>query len=528
MTQHSTNYDEGKVSETSAKADLRPEWGIFLPAMLIIFCISIPSFVFPEKSYEFISSIYRPFVDSTGSIYLWLTFFLIVLCAYYACTKWGDITFGDPNEPPEFKLSSWIAMIFCSGVAGAVMFWSIIEPLYNLATPPQYAKPMSVESFDWALAYLFLHWGPSAWCTYFICALPIAYMVHIKKRPFLRISSAAEPIIGKHKDGLFGRAIDIFFILGLLFCTAVTMCLSLPTVATALSLVLGLENNFALEIAILVFASLLCGITVYFGLKKGIKLLSDANVIIALAMVFYAFLVGPTSDIFDIFTNGMGKMLGNFGNMTFWTNPFGEGSFPQDWTIFYALFWAGYGPYMGMFIARISRGRTVREVIVWGMFGCIAGGYMIHGVFGSYTLWLQHTGALDAVAILQEKGTAVAMMSVISTLPLSEVVMLVYCGFSIVFLATSVNAGSFCMAATATRSLPEGAEPHRLHSTFWALAQGVFALGLLAVGALDFAKIFGNFSGALMALPIAMLTACWFVAIRYDGKYMLKHHVLKD
>lgn len=120
-------------------------------------------------------------------------------------------------------------------------------------------------------------------------------------------------------------------------------------------------------------SALLAGVTVYLGLKKGIKRLSDINVVIALAMVAYGALVGPTSSLFDIFTNAVGKMLGNFWSMTFWTNPFSEGSFPRDWTIFYALFWAGYGPFMGLFIARISRGRTVREVIGWGMFGTVAG-----------------------------------------------------------------------------------------------------------------------------------------------------------
>lgn len=156
---------------------------------------------------------------------------------------------------------------------------------------------------------------------------------------------------------------DVFFILGLLFCTAVTMCISLPTVEAALARVFGITPSFGLEIAILFVSALLAGVTVYLGLKKGIKRLSDINVVIALAMVAYGALVGPTSSLFDIFTNAVGKMLGNFWNMTFWTNPFSEGSFPRDWTIFYALFWAGYGPFMGLFIARISRGRTVREVI---------------------------------------------------------------------------------------------------------------------------------------------------------------------
>lgn len=510
-----------QATEKGNGIDLRPEWGIFIPSVLVIILISIPAVLYPKAAEEVVSAIYQPFAANFGTLYLWITVGLIILCVYFACSRYGDIKFGDPDEKPEFSLSSWIAMIFCSGVAGAVMFWSIIEPLWDIVQPPQYAAPMSTQAYDWALAYLLLHWGPNAWCTYFITALPIAYMFHIRRKPFLRISSAADMIIGKQKDGILGRCVDVFFILGLLFCTAVTMCISLPTVEAALARVFGITPSFGLEIAILFVSALLAGVTVYLGLKKGIKRLSDINVVIALAMVAYGALVGPTASLFDIFTNAVGKMLGNFWSMTFWTNPFSEGSFPRDWTIFYALFWAGYGPFMGLFIARISRGRTVREVIGWGMFGTVAGGFMIHGVFGSYTLWAQYHGIIDAVSILKTQGAPAAMMAVIDTLPFSKVVMLIYCAFSTIFLATTVNSGCYVVAATATRRMPVDADPHRYHCTFWAVAQGLLALGLLAMGGLEVAKIFGNFSGALMALPSLLLTACWLKIIREDGKDLL-------
>ncbi len=335
-------------------------------------------------------------------------------------------------------------------------------------------------------------------------------------------------IIGRQKDGILGRCVDVFFILGLLFCTAVTMCISLPTVEAALAQVFGMTPSFSLQVSILLVSALLAGVTVYLGLKKGIKRLSDLNVVIALGMVVYGALCGPTASLLDIFTNAFGKMLGNFWNMTFWTNPFSEGSFPQSWTIFYALFWAGYGPFMGLFIARISRGRTVREIIGWGMVGTVAGGFMIHGVFGSYTLWAQYHGIIDAVAVLKEQGAPAAMMAVIATLPYSKVVMLVYCAFSTIFLATTVNSGCYVVASTATRRMPTDSDPHRYHCTFWAVAQGLLALGLLAMGGLEVAKIFGNFSGALMALPSLLLTACWLKIIREDGRHLLLTQVKKD
>lgn len=513
--------------ECPADMDLRPEWKIFVPAILVVLLVSLPSILYPKASEQMVAAIYNPFAANFGTLYLWITVGLVMLCAYFAISKYGDIKFGEPDEAPEFSLGSWLAMIFSSGVAGAVMFWAIAEPIYDLISPPQHAAPMSVEAYEWSLAYLLLHWGPNAWCTYFITALPIAYIFHIKRKPFLRISSAAEMIIGKQKDGLLGRCVDVFFILGLMFCTAVTMCISLPTVEAALAQVFGIQPSFGLEIGILVVSALIAGYTVWMGLDKGIKWLSNINIVLALCMVAYAAVCGPSSTLFKIFTNALGKMIGNYWNMTFWTDPFGGSPFPQSWTIFYALFWAGYGPFMGLFIARISRGRTVREIIGWGMLGTVAGGFLIHGVLGSYSLWAQHTGLLDTAAILQAKGGPAAMIAVLNTLPFSKVLLLVYCFVSTIFLATSVNSGCYIVASVATRRMPTGCDPERTHRTFWALAQSLLALGLLALGGLEMAKMFGNFSGALMALPVLLLAACWFKILHQDGDRLVSYSTKK-
>ena len=458
--------------------DLRPEKTIFWPAVISILVISLPMLLFPKASEEIIGAIYQPFAAKFGALYRWVTVALIGLCVYFACSRYGDIKFGEPGEKPRYSLRSWVAMIFCSGVAGAVMFWSMIAPLWGIIT-----------------------------------ALPIAYMFHIRRRPVLRISSAAEVVLGRQTDGLIGRTTDVFFILGLLFCTAVTMCISLPTVEAALHSVFGITPSFGVEIVILIVSACIAGCSVWMGLDKGIKRLSDLNVIIALSMVVYGAICGPTAGLFDIFTNAVGKWLGNYWNMTFWTSPFNESTFPKDWTIFYALFWAGYGPFMGLFIARISRGRTVREVIGWGMAGCCAGGFLIHGVFGSYTLYIQYHGILDAASILRESGAPAAMMAVLDTLPFGKVVMLVYCAFSTIFLATSVDSGCYVVSSVATTRMGVNDDPARWHRSFWALVQALLALGLLSIGGLGVAKIFGNFSGALMALPSILLTICWLKII---------------
>lgn len=534
MLKESIMAKEKELSEHQQKQqkdeqgkDLRPEKGIFLPAAIGVLVVALPMMLFPDQSERIIGYIYTPFSIKFGSLYLWITVGLIFLGLYFALTRYGNIKFGDPNEEPEYSMMSWLAMIFCSGVAGDVMFWAVAEPLWDVLTPPQYATPMSTEAYDWALSYMMLHWGPNAWITYFVSALPITYLFHIRRRPVLRISAAAGNILGKQTNGIIGRVCDVFFILGLLFCTAVTMCVSLPTVTNALGKVFGLTPSFRIEVCVLIFSSCLAAWSVWSGLKKGIKVLSNINVCIALIMLAYTALVGPTSSLFDIFTNAFGKLLGNYWNMHFWTSPFSTSTFPRDWTIFYALFWAGYGPFMGLFIARVSRGRTIREVVLIGLLGTCGCSYIIHGVLASYTLYVQYHGIIDAVSILKESGGPAAIVAVIGTLPFGKFVMLGYCMFSTIFLATSVDSSCYIISSVATKRMGIFDDPARWQRVFWAFVQAMLGLGLLSIGGIGVAKIFGNFSGALMALPVILLTLAWLKIIKTDGRYLLYKFVPK-
>ena len=250
--------NQSKTAQPVKDYDLRQEWKIFIPTIIIILLISIPAVVAPKSTEEFFKALYNPLAFNFGTLYLWITVILICMCFYFALSRWGNIKFGRKDEKPEFSILSWSAMIFCSAVGGAIMFWAITEPLYDIMSPPQYAQPMSVDAYDWALAYLLMHWGPNAWCTYLITSLPIAYLFYIRKEPFLRISTACIPIVGeRNASGLFGRCLDVFFILGLMFCTAVTMCISLPTVAHALKSVFGISAELSTQIIILVFSGLI-------------------------------------------------------------------------------------------------------------------------------------------------------------------------------------------------------------------------------------------------------------------------------
>lgn len=496
-------------------SDLKPEMKILVPATLVILLIALPSMIWPESTQKLFASINNAFTANTGSLYLWISFIMVCLSAYFVFSKYGDIKFGEPDEKPEFGNFGWIAMMFCTGVAGAVMFWSIVEPLWDLAAPPQYAEAMSTNAYEWSLAYVLFHWGPLTWPWYVVTALPICYMFYKLKRPVLRISAAAEPVLGeKNVKGPLGMGLETFFVVGLVFSNAAVMGISIPIVNHAISSTIGVEPGKGMELAvILVSTSIFCG-SLWLGLKKGIQRLSNLNVIIALLMIVFAFVMGPTRFILDTFTNSVGVMLDNYFKMQFWTDPFTPGRFPQDWTVFYALFMASYGPVMGLFIARISRGRTVRQIVSMGILGGMAGAFMIHGVFGSYTLHVQLNGIVDAVSILKESGGPAAMVAVLKSLPLGIVVLVGYSIFSTIFLATSVDSCALVISTAVTKKMLPSEDPSRGHRLYWALLQGGLGVSLLMLGGLGSVRVFANFAGALMVFPIIFAVISWFKMLR--------------
>ena len=504
------------------QADTRMDPQIYIPAAGILLLIVAGCIASPEKAEALLKAVYNPFALHTGTIYLWVTLGMILLSIYFTCSRFGSIRFGEAGEKPEFTNGAWLAMMFCSGVAGAVMFWSIVEPLWNLTFPPQYAASLSREAYDWSLAYVLLHWGPVTWPWYAITALPICYMFYRLKKPVLRISAVGEPVIGKKAtDGWVGKAIEVFFIIGLMFSNTAVMGVSLPIVAHAFGSLTGLEPDFTMQVGILILSTAIFTTSVTLGLKKGIKVLSYANVVIAVGMILFAFIVGPSTQMINGFTNAFGKMCSNFAQMLLWTSPWEANSFPQDWTVFYALWMASYGPFMGLFIARISRGRTVRAVIMMSVFGGMAGSYLIHGVFGSYTLYVQQNNIVDAVSILKASGGPAALIAVLQTLPGHAVVLIGYCMFSTIFLATSVDSSAYVISCAATRRMTLGTEPSLGNRFFWAMLQGGVALAVISLGGLEAAKIFANFSGALMLVPIGIAIVAWF-------KFMRNHDMAKE
>jgi BCCT family betaine/carnitine transporter len=458
---------------------------VFWPALIVVVSAIVPLIAFPEASSRVLGRILEVVTHQLGFLFLWFTLGVFGVLLWFAFGRYGRVKFGDPDAEPEFRTLSWIGMLFCAGIGTSLLYWATIEWVYYYQAPPFGIDPESAEAAQWGAMYGLFHWGPMAWALYCIPALPIAYAFHNRKIPFLRISQACRGVIGDRADGPLGKLIDVLFIFGLIGGTGTSLGLGTPILSESISSLFGIERTFALDAFVIVIWTAIFGTTVYLGMEKGIKRLADANVYLGFILCAFVLVAGPTVFILDTFTNSLGLLMTNFFRMSLYTDPVGQSGFPQTWTVFYWAWWIAYAPFMGLFIARISRGRTIREVVwanlVWGSFGC----WLFFAVFGNTALHDQLTGKVPVIEIMNEVSPQAAIVAVVEALPAGTFVLVLFVAMCFIYSATTLQASAYTIAAVASKDLVAGeSEPKRWNRLFWALALGGMAVALMYLGGL--------------------------------------------
>ncbi len=469
------------MSNQSAPIDKQ----VFWPALICVIAVIAALIFVPDKSAAFLDQMLRFTTNQLGFLYLWFTVAAFAILLWFAFGRYGRVKFGDPEDQPEFATLSWIAMLFCAGIGTSLLYWATIEWVYYYQAPPFGIEAESAEAAHWAAMYGMYHWGPLAWTIYCIPALPIAYAFHNKKIPFLRISQACRGVIGDRADGPLGKLIDVLFIFGLIGGTGTSLGLGTPILSESIGALLGIEPTFRLDVFVVVTWTAIFGTTVYLGLEKGIKRLADLNVYLGFFLCALVLALGPTVFIVDTFTNSLGLLANNFIKMSFYTDPVGHSGFPQTWTYFYWAWWIAYAPFMGLFVARISRGRTIREVVfanlIWGSLGC----WLFFALFGNTALYDELNGLVPVMQIMNDASPQAAIVAVVKALPLGTFILVLFVGMCFVYSATTLQASAYTIASVASRDLKAGErEPLRWNRLFWALALGGMAVSLMHLGGL--------------------------------------------
>ena len=474
-----SDADHHEISEPAV------DWAVFVPAVIIVLVCAIPLMIFPNSTAEALGEGRKIIMSNFLWLYLLVALAAFGFCMWLAFGRFAHVKLGAADEPPEYSDAHWVAMMFTAAIGAAVLAWGFAEPIYYLQTPPLGIEVGSSTAFEWAHMYPLLHWGLVPWSIYAVPAVPIAYMLYVKRYPVLRISSACDgalPIKGRNQ---IKTTIDILIVLGIVGGVTTSLGLVVPLLSAMLSTLFGIEDSMMVKMSVLCMWTLLFGASVYRGLKAGIKVLADINIALAITAIIFVLIAGPGIFIMDLTVNSIGLMFSNFVSAATWTDPINNGSFPEDWTGFYWAWWLAYTGMIGLFFARISRGRTIRQlvlgVITWGCLGT----WLFMAVMGGYSLYLETTGTLEVKEILTNQGMSFVNALVIQSMPLGKFTLAMFTLLSIIFYATSIDSGAYVLASICAKNLPSHAEPKRWNRLAWAGLLALSTAGILQSGTLD-------------------------------------------
>lgn len=485
----------------------------FFGALVLLFSVVIPLMIWPVEGGEWIALAKSFMTGKLGFLYLSLGLAAFFFMTYIIFSDIGQIKLGDADEKPEFTTASWAAMLFCGGIGASILYWGMLEWAYHYQNPPFQLAAGSAAAISWSATYGIFHWGPIAWCIYMIPAIPIAYFYYVRKQSVLKVSAALMPVIGEARSqGKLGKFIDILFIFGLLGGAATTLGLAAPMINEGINQLFDIPTTTGSQIGVLLLCTALFAYSSYKGMDEGIKVLSNINFWGALGLLVFILVVGPTLFMIETGIDSIGRMLSNFFIMATWSESFGgygpfkNTNFPQDWTVFYWAWWLVFAPSMGLFVARISRGRTIKQMVSGSIFFGSMGCALFFIILGNYGLSLQLSGELDVVGILNAKGANATIYAVLGQLPMSTAIIAIFTLLCIIFTATTFDSISFILASVVQNNVTE--DPMRWNRLFWAFTLSFMPSVLLFMGglsALQTAAIVGG-------LPLLVITVMLMIS----------------
>lgn len=462
----------------------------FFGSLSLLLLVTLPLLIWPNQGAVWMQIARDFLVTNFGIAYLLIGLGSFLFMLYLAFSDVGKIRLGEPDSVPEFKTVSWASMLFCAGIGIGIMYWSMIEWAYYYTDPPFLIEGESKDALAWASTYGLFHWGPVAWSIYLVPAVPIAYFYHVRNIKVLKLSEAIAPVIGERRaHGAWGKLVDVLFIFGMLGGGATSLGLGAPLLNEGLHELFGVPRNIPVKIALLLLCAAIFGASAYAGIRKGIQTLSNINLALALILITFVLLVGPTLFIFEVSFASIGLLITNFFTMSTYLEPFGgyggssDSSFPQDWTVFYWAWWLSFAPTIGLFIARISRGRTMGSMILGTLFYGSIGCALFFMILGNYAIWLQITDTVDVVSVLNNESPTAAIFAVLGSLPFKTAVIAIYTVLALIFLSTTFDSISYILASAVQNRVDD--EPMRWNRLFWAGALSFLPVALLLMGGLE-------------------------------------------
>lgn len=498
-------------------------WVIW-PAAIVVAIFSAFAIIFPAAAEAAFGAMQTVVVNTFSWYYVLIAAFFVVFAVFIGFSRYGDIKLGRDDEEPEFSFLSWVSLLFAAGMGIGLVFYGVSEPLSHYVDPKPGVAGTPAQLAQSALTQTYLHWGVHAWAIYVVVGLALAYAIHRRGRP-LSIRYALEPLIGQRVKGGWGNTIDTVALVGTLFGVATSLGLGVLQIGAGLSAA-GIidEPSLAVHIAIITVVTVAVLGSVLSGLTRGMKWLSTANLILAGILLIFILIAGDTTYLLREWVQSIGAYLQNFIGLSFSVSAF-QGEAGQEWqaawTAFYWGWWISWAPFVGVFIARVSRGRTVRQFVMGVLIVPTLVGILWFAVLGGSAIKIEmdQPGALTPGGEVDVEGSLFELFTYLPgtlALTIGAIVLVA------IFFVTSADSGALVMGMLATGGNPEPSRPVRTLFTF---ATAILAVALLIAGGLNALQT----AAILIALPfsVVMLLMCWSTIIAFQRERKLYERALR-
>ncbi|KFI06970.1 BCCT family transporter [Massilia sp. BSC265] len=468
-----------------------------------IFLIVLWGIIAPDNMAGVFAAMLASLTRNFGWLYLWVVLALVMFAAYVAFSRYGNLKLGGEDDEPDFSVGSWFAMLFAAGMGIGLVFWGVAEPVSHYVTPPPGIAAGTPEAANAAMRYVFFHWGVHPWAVYSVVALAISFFQYRRGGGAL-ISTVTGSLPWRPV-----RAASSLFnglaVVATAFGVAASLGVGALQINSGLNAVFGLEISPAAQVAIIVVTAALFITSAVSGVGKGVKLLSNVNMAVAALLAVAVFLLGPTVAIIDTFTNTLGSYASELVRMSLRSTPFRDSNWVGNWTIFYWAWWISWSPFVGLFIARVSRGRTIREFILGTVLAPSLAAFVWFSIFGGTALYLeiwQHVPLAEAV----KADLATALFALFDAMPFGQIMSVVATLLVVVFFITSGDSAVLVLGMMSQGGNPNPSSRTKL---VWGILIAGIAISLLLAGGINAVQT----ATILFALPFALVIVLMVIAL---------------
>lgn len=491
---------------------------VFFGSIIIIGLFLAVGVIVPDQAAAIFAALQKNILSNFGWFYLLVVGIFLASVLLLSLGRYGRLKLGPDDSTPDFSFMSWIAMLFAAGMGIGLMYYAVGEPMSHFMAPPT-AEPRSIEATRQAMAVTFFHWGIHAWAIYAVVGLSLAYFGYRYNLP-LTIRSGLYPLLKERINGPVGHAVDIFAIVGTMFGIATSLGLGVSQINAGLNYLTGVPIGLEVQLPLILVITGLATISVITGLDKGVRILSEVNLLIAILLMLFVLVVGPTAQLFRDFVQNIGLYLDSLVLRTFNIYAYQPTPWIDDWTLFYWAWWISWSPFVGMFIARISRGRTVREFVTAVLFIPAGFTFFWMTVFGNSAILIDTTIANGKLGAEIAADVSVGLFHFFEYLPWTTLTSTLAVLLVAIFFITSSDSGSLVVDSIAAGGETETTTSQRV---FWCALEGIVAASLLVAGGLGALQSVTIASALPFSIVILVLVWSLFKGMRADLAQQVAH-----